>query len=419
MQRCLSFLLQILVAAGYSDGVQWKLAFNINAADGHSFGYEAEAWEDDSDIGTDATAFFADYKNYDVTLETANFIAIVRHHNGICEAARVWEFLTYGKTLQKYLDSKRTSRLIATYNNYTTSYISSAMVDKDLDPIFAKDGALTFNWRYSDNGVRIGNSRTFCGDGGLPGENVNSDDYLGLGNDLGVKHSNPNHWLEVGLQDCGLSWRSRAQGVDHGNLISDGPLYGHYAVYISDEATTFPCEGIDLQISMYDKARMTNFILLDKGDDQLLDWNELIFGIADSNNDGVLSSTEYYDARTKDMFPTTFWKGKSLDFKRIDKDGDGNVSYLEILFDAADSNKNSVLSLREYFEARAQNMFGKTVTGADVVSDFQRIDKDGDGDIDLIEVLFDDADTNKDGELSAGEYFFSNVEGSYGENEQN
>lgn len=398
--------------------MDWKLAYNIHADDGHSFGYEVEAWEDDSDVGTDATAFFADYKNYDVTLEAANFIAIARHHNGICEAARVWQFLTYGKTLQMYLDSKRTKRLIATYDNYTSSYISTAMVGQDLDPIFAKDGALTFNWRYSDNGVRIGNSQTFCGDGGLPGENVNSDDYLGLGNDIGVQNSNPNLWLEVGLQDCGSSWRNRAQGADHGNLVYNGPLYGQYAVYISDEATTFPCEGIDLEISIYDKAKMTNFISLDKGDDQLLDWNEFVFGIADINNYGVLSAKEYDDAGRKDMFPTTFTKDNAYDFKRIDKDGDGNVNYLEILFDNADSNKNSELTLGEYFEARAHDMFGKIGTDADVVSDFQRIDKDGDGAVDFIEMLFDDADTNKDGELSAGEYFISNVEGSYGENDR-
>jgi len=411
MQRCLLFLLLIVLASGYPDRVQWKLALNIHGADWHNFGYGAEAWEDDSDVGTDATAFIADYKNYDVTLETANFIAIVRHHNGICEAARVWEFMAYGKTLQMYLDSHNTSRLIATYDNYTSSYISSTMVDKHLDPIFAEDGALVFNWRYSDNAVRIGNSRTFCGKDGLPAANVNSDDYLGLGNDIGFGHEN--FWLDVGLQDCGLSWKNRAQGGDHGDHYHGGKnLLGQYAVYVSDEATTFPCEGVDLQISMYD-----NFARMDEGNDQLLDWDEFIFGFADSNNDGVLSAKEYHEARAKDMYAKTV-KDPNNDFKRIDKDGDGNLNYVEIVFDAADSDKDSELSLGEYFEARVQDMFGKIGTGVDVVSDFQRIDKDGDGKIDFVEVVFDYADTNKDGKLSAGEYFLSNVEGSLEVNKQ-
>jgi len=395
MQRRILFFL-IAIAAGYPDGVQWKLALNIHGADGHDFGYEADAWEDDSHLGTDATAFIKDYKNYDVTLETANFIAIVRHHNGICEAARVWEFLVYGKTLQTYFDSQITSRLVATYNNHTSSWISPIMANKDLDPIFAEDGALTFNWLYVDNGVRIGNSQTYCSNGGLPAKNVNSDDYLGLGNSIGLKNSNPNYWVEVGVQDCGLKWADRAQGTDHGNLYKDGPLYGQYAVYISDEATTFPCEGIDLQVSMFDS------------DDDFLNWNEFIFGMADRDTDGFLSAKEYDDAIKKDMFAKTV-KSPGNDFKRIDRDGDGNLSYLEIGFDAFALYRHSELSLGEYFEARAQKMFGKIQTDADVVSDFQRIDKDGDGKIDFLEILFDDADTNKDGELSAREYFLSHV----------
>jgi len=403
MQRRLSFLLLIVIAAGYPDGVQWKLALNIHGADGHNFGYGAEAWEDDSDVGTDATAFVADYKNYDVTLETANFIAIVRHHNGMCEAARVWEFLAWGKTLQNYFDSGTSSRLIATHYNYTSSYISSTMVHKDLDPIFAEDGALTFNWVYANNRVRIGNSQTFCSNGGLPEAGVDSDDYWGLGNDVGFGY-NDGYWHDVGLQDCSSSWVNRAQGSDHGTNLNDGNLYGHYAVYISDEATTFPCEGIDLQISMSAESHnMTNFARMDKDDDQLLNWDEFIFGIADNNNDGVLSEEEYAGARAKDIFAKTV-KVPTNDFRRIDKDGDGNLNYMEIVFDAADSDKNSALSLGEYFEARAQDTFGKLGTDTDVVSDFERIDKDANGKIDFLELVFDTADTNKDGELSAGEY---------------
>merc|ERR1712060_158393 len=106
-------------------------------------------------------------------------------------------------------------------------------------------------------------------------------------------------------------------------------------------------------MGMYDKA----FIRMDKGGDDLLNWNEFIFGMADRDTDGFLSAKEYDDAIKKDMFAKTV-KSPGNDFKRIDRDGDGNLSYLEIGFDAFALYRHSGLSLGEYFEARAQKMFG-------------------------------------------------------------
>jgi len=48
------------------------------------------------------------------------------------------------------------------------------------------------------------------------------------------------------------------------------------------------------------------------------------------------------------------------DFNRIDKDGDGMLNYNEVAFDAADTNKDSQLSLGEYMDARASGNLNNT-----------------------------------------------------------
>jgi len=48
------------------------------------------------------------------------------------------------------------------------------------------------------------------------------------------------------------------------------------------------------------------------------------------------------------------------DFNRIDKDGDGMLNYNEVAFDAADANKDGQLSLGEYYNARATGNLSNT-----------------------------------------------------------
>ena len=48
------------------------------------------------------------------------------------------------------------------------------------------------------------------------------------------------------------------------------------------------------------------------------------------------------------------------DFNRIDKDRDGMLNYNEVAFDAADANKDSQLSLGEYADARAAGNLSNT-----------------------------------------------------------
>jgi len=356
-----SLQLFLELTAGYQDGVHWKLAFNINPSDGHNMGYGSDAWDGDKDVGVDGKAFKADYKSYDVTIEIANFVAIVRHQNGICEAARVWKFLEPGNTLHDYLDTEKTSRLVATSPKYVYSYISPSMEAKNKDPIFAvDDGALTFNWWYSNNGARIANSKTYYA-GGLPAANMNDDSYHGLGGEFGANTENgalsPTWWYDVGVYQ-GQCWATSCaiQGTDHGANFKDGEMYGQYAIYTSDEAETFPCQGEDLEISIIDPQLIEEFERADKSSNGFVNFEEIIFELADLDGDGALSSLEYSKARSHDRFDDTTSPDTDMgiDFSRVDKDGNLLLTIDEIAFDIADTNKDSELSLEEFARARSR-----------------------------------------------------------------
>jgi len=345
---------------------KWKLAFNIHGSDGHNFGYGASAWDDESDVGTHETAFTADYKNYDVTNETANFIAIARHQNGACEAVGVWEFLEVGKTLHNYLDADLTSRLRATKDNCTYSYISNTMEQKEKDPIFAVDGGLVFNWWYgSNNGVRIGNSETWYKEG-LPAvdDEHYRDDYHGLGNEFGADTPNGkggvSYWFDVGVYQGQCSGGGCSiQGTDHGTSMNSGTLYGQYAIFISDTAKAFPCEDVDLEISMFE-LKIDDYDRIDRGHQGFLTYDEVVFDLADVNKDGFLSLQEYSEARIENRYGETITTSDvRTDFHRIDKDGDGLLNFDDISFDMADTNNDDKLSIVEYSRARADLSLGE------------------------------------------------------------
>jgi hypothetical protein len=232
----------------------WSLAINVHGSDGHNFGYGASAWSDDSNLGDAATAFSGDYKASTVMDQTANYVAIARHQNGQCEAVKVWELETAGQTLKYYLDHRNTERYTATNDHHIYKWVSPDLVELSKDPIFAVDGDLVFNWWYSNNGVRIANSNTYV-HGALPGTGDNSDDYHGLGNEFGADtanaHGSSSWWHDIGQHQGNCHGGSCAiMGTDHGSALNDGTLYGQYAVFTSDIATTFPCEGQSLHTAM-------------------------------------------------------------------------------------------------------------------------------------------------------------------------
>merc|ERR1719317_1906688 len=56
------------------------------------------------------------------------------------------------------------------------------------------------------------------------------------------------------------------------------------------------------------------------------------------------------------------------DFNRIDKDGDGQLNYNEVAFDMADANKDSQLSFNEYADARMSGNLSNTAGFGHVAS---------------------------------------------------
>lgn len=297
-------LLLLIIKSTAILAAQWKLAFNIHAADGHDFGYLQKAWEDDSDVGSDKRAFLADYKSYDVNLETANFIAIVRHQNGVCDAARVWEFLIPGKSLKYYLDRTKSQRIKATSDNYTYNYRSHHKSSEKKDPIFSVDGQLVFNWLYRDNGVRIGVSGNYRGVGRLTA-NADDDAFVGLGNSFHISTADGNNAYK---QDVGVhkGYVIRgSQGTDHGSSLKDGMLLGQYAIFISNAAATFPCNDkhrqLQIEMTVLTSAptlapttyTQGKFRLIDRNQDGYLNFAETFFDLADINNDGFLSFREF------------------------------------------------------------------------------------------------------------------------------
>jgi len=348
-------LLTLEFTAGYSDGFAWKLALNINPADGHNFGYGASAWDDENDVGNNTTAFTADYKSFDVALETANSIAIVRHQDGVCEAARVWEFKAVGQTLHEYMNIGKTSRLVATYNS-TFTYISSNMANQESDPIFAVDGALVFNWWQNNDCVRIASSNAHCGDD-LPSISANTNNFYGLGNDIASPNPKAGQgstewWSDAGTYECGVTWTKRAQGTDHGTQQVDGETFGQYAVYVSDDAKTFQCEGRILLTVMHDLRYTSDFDRVEQDGDDVINFVEFVFDRADINEDGVISRVEFSKARANHRFAKTTDEDSANDFDRVDRNGDGFLDLDEIEFDSADSNKDGGLSYDEYHVAR-------------------------------------------------------------------
>lgn len=135
-------------------------------------------------------------------------------------------------------------REIASKGGPKQEFIIPNTINMDDDPIFSVPGDVAINWVYKDNGHRI----AITG-GHLSAENSNDDNTYGLGNNYYLNaertaSQNPCCECEIAnIQNCSrpeCPYRVRAQGTDHGNLVLSGTVYGNYAIYVSEDANTFP-----------------------------------------------------------------------------------------------------------------------------------------------------------------------------------
>ena len=119
----------------------WNLGMNINPSDGNNYGYGASYWTGDTSYGTPAESLAKDFQDKDVRNMPANYIAIVRHNNGVCEGARVWRFTVGGNSLRHHF--KTATRSIETEGGIVSEDIPTS-TNRDSDPILS---SVAVTWR--------------------------------------------------------------------------------------------------------------------------------------------------------------------------------------------------------------------------------------------------------------------------------
>jgi len=236
----------------------WYLGMNLNPADGHVMGY-ATGWAQDVFIGTYTDALTKDYLNRVIWRHPVSYIAIVRHQAGEVDAVKVFRFRESGRSLLSRFQDMNPGREVVTEGGPLQESVSKSAQNMEDDPIFSVGGDLAFNWGYTDNGHRI----VLTG-GNLSPAGVNDDNTHGLGNDFmcnphtGVSYSNKWSHEISNIQDCpnskwSTSCQVQLQGSDSGtkkDMLINGPVYGNYAIYVSEDAKSFPGPGRKLELEM-------------------------------------------------------------------------------------------------------------------------------------------------------------------------
>eukprot|EP00290_Baffinella_frigidus_P044622 CAMPEP_0180297706 /NCGR_PEP_ID=MMETSP0988-20121125/20700_1 /TAXON_ID=697907 /ORGANISM="non described non described, Strain CCMP2293" /LENGTH=309 /DNA_ID=CAMNT_0022276419 /DNA_START=82 /DNA_END=1012 /DNA_ORIENTATION=- len=199
-------------------------------------------WTGTGNVGTagvnDLTADFVDAAVW--ALQTKS-IAIMRHQNGVCEAVKVWRFKQDTSMAQRFdLSDASTLRSNVTAGGHIYSEVEADLNGLAVDPIFGVGGDLMFNWKYYNNGARIVMSEAY-----LSCETCNDDDTHGFGNDFALSGDGSGsgyaHDASILQADC-HGGTCTQQGSDVGTSLDAGPLYGQYAIYVSEgELTTFAC----------------------------------------------------------------------------------------------------------------------------------------------------------------------------------
>merc|ERR1719273_831211 len=91
-------------------------------------------------------------------------------------------------------------------------------------------------------------------------------------------------------------------------------------------------------------------------------------------------------------------------FDRTDKDGDGCLNFQELAFDTADTDKDGELTSSEYISAIADGTLERTSVGEGWMTVFNRIDRNKNGVLTYREYAFDIADSDNDGLISIEEF---------------
>ena len=244
--------------------IDWRLGMNLNPADGHIMDFTT-GWATGNLIGTKDTALQVDYLNNTVWNEPANYVAIVRHQQGVLDAVKVFKFINPGLSLKQRFDCTNAEvyRSIVTKGGPIQEAISPNATNLSDDPIFSVGGDLAFNWGYglasSRTATSAAGTRIVMTEAHMSAET--SRDYLtqGLGNNF---RFNPSTGLEVSsglykheianLGDKHVLTGVGLQGTDYGTESSfrSGDVYGNYAIYVSQDATTFPEPGSHLNLDI-------------------------------------------------------------------------------------------------------------------------------------------------------------------------
>lgn len=235
----------------------WYLGMNLNPSDGHVMDY-LTGWAEDAFIGTYSEALTKDYLNPIVWKHPVNYIAIARHHQGIVDAVKVFRFKIGSRSLLSRFQAMNPGRNIVTEGGPIQESISINARNMDDDPVFSVGGDLAFNWGYTDNGHRI----VLTG-GHLSAVNINDDGTHGLGNHFGCNPQTgeakyPKRWNhEISVIQGAPGYK--IQGTDHGTGSSYErvPAYGNYAIYVSEDATSFPEPGnkLDIEVEVVGKYK--------------------------------------------------------------------------------------------------------------------------------------------------------------------
>ena len=120
-----------------------------------------------------------------------------------------------------------------------------SMANNNDDPIFSIPGDLAINWWYSNNDVRI----ALTGGKLSPAEKDDGNTY-GLGNyfmmegKTGISKSKHLKHEISNIHNCHYpscpQSKIRIHGTDHGSVLTSGPVYGNYAIYVSKDARRCP-----------------------------------------------------------------------------------------------------------------------------------------------------------------------------------